>query len=180
MYIIGKNINLRTVTIEDAEFILSLRLDSGKNKFISKVDNDIDMQVKWIENYKKRELQKIEYYFVIENNTKDSLGVVRLYDFKNDSFSWGSWIIKSGSPPHASIESALLIYEFSFNHLCFNSSHFDVRKENIKVIDFHKRLGANIISDDKLNYYFKYNKSDYESIKSKYKKYLPESIVVKF
>jgi len=178
MQVIGRNINLRTVTIEDAEFVLSLRMDSDRNKFISNVDNDICKQVEWIESYKIRESKKIEYYFVIENKTREQLGVVRLYDFVNESFCWGSWIIKKGSPPYASIESALLVYELSFYHLLFDSSHFDVRKENIKVIDFHIRFGAKIISDDELNYYFKYNKIDYESIKSKYKKYLPDNVVV--
>ncbi|MBW6512830.1 MAG: GNAT family N-acetyltransferase [Desulfuromonadaceae bacterium] len=178
MDVVGKNINLRTVTTDDAEFILSLRSDSDRNKFISKVDNDIDKQIKFIIEYKIRELSKEEYYFVIESKNQELLGVVRIYDFVDDSFCWGSWIIKSGSPSYVAIESALLIYEVSFNHLMFNSSHFDVRRENTKVLDFHKRLGAKIVSNDQLNYYFKYDKSDYELIKLKYSKYLPDVVLV--
>ena len=45
------------------------------------------MQVEWIQNYKEREANKLEYYFIIEDKlTKEKYGTVRLYDFREDSF----------------------------------------------------------------------------------------------
>ena len=59
----GKNISLRLVNIEDANFILYLRLNQGS--FLSKTNPSLDLQKEWIENYKEREKNKEEYYFII-------------------------------------------------------------------------------------------------------------------
>jgi len=173
MVIQGKNTNLRLVEIDDAEFILNLRLDQTKSRYISKVENDLSKQINWLKEYKKREQAKTEYYFIIENKNDEKCGVLRLYDFIADSFCWGSWILKENSPSYMAIESALLVYEFAFYNLKFNKSHFDVRIKNEKVVAFHTRLGATVTGSDELNYYFNYTKESYEKIKNKYKKYLP-------
>ena len=72
--------------MDDAEFILNLRLDEELNQFISKVDDDIKKQKKWLKKYKKREAQEKEYYFIIESKSGKQYGTVRLYDFKDESF----------------------------------------------------------------------------------------------
>jgi len=118
----------KLVSLNDAEFILSLRLDENKNKHLSSVANNLNAQKEWIESYKKREENNLEYYYIIVIG-EEKLGTVRLYDFKGDSFSWGSWILKKGVPPYAAIESALLVYEIAFYKLGFKCSHFDVRKD---------------------------------------------------
>jgi RimJ/RimL family protein N-acetyltransferase len=172
MIIEGKNINLRTVEIEDAEFIYVLRTNPEKSKYLSKISENINDQIEWIKNYKQRENENKEFYFVIESKEKEKLGLVRVYDIKNNSFSWGSWIIKEDAPKSTAIESALQIYEFGFYNLKFQKSHFDVRKGNDKVIAFHQRFGAKIVDEDELDYFFNFEKSDYEIIKEKYKRYL--------
>ena len=172
MLICCKNLNLRTVAIEDAEFIYNMRQNQNKTKYLSKVTGTVESQKEWIKNYKQREEEKKEFYFVIESKDKEKLGLVRMYDFQDESFCWGSWLIKEDAPKTTAIESALQIYEFGFYSLGFEKSHFDVRKENDKVIAFHQRFGAKIIDEDKLNYFFNFEKSDYEIIKEKYKRYL--------
>lgn len=172
MLICGKNINLRTVEIEDAEFIFSMRQNQNKTKYLSKVTGTVESQKEWIKNYKQREEEKKEFYFVIELKDEKKLGLVRMYDFQDDSFCWGSWLIKEDAPKTTAIESALQIYEFGFYNLGFEKSHFDVRKGNDKVIAFHKRFGAKIVDEDELDYFFNFEKSDYEIIKEKYKRYL--------
>ena len=172
MVIIGKNIHLRTVEIEDAEFIFSMRQNQNKTKYLSKVTGTVDSQKEWIKNYKQREEEKKEFYFVIESKDKEKLGLVRMYDFQDESFCWGSWLIKEDAPKTTAIESALQIYEFGFYSLGFERSHFDVRKGNDKVIAFHKRFGAKIVDEDELDYFFNFEKNDYEITKEKYKRYL--------
>ncbi|GAB4223628.1 MAG: hypothetical protein Kow0076_6160 [Francisella sp.] len=172
MIIYGKNINMRTVKIEDAEFIYSMRQNQDKTKYLSKVTGSVESQKDWIKEYKQREDAQKEFYFVIESKNEDKLGLVRMYDFKDDSFCWGSWLIKEDAPKTTAIESALQIYEFGFYHLRFEKSHFDVRKGNDKVIAFHQRFGAKIVDEDELNYFFIFEKSDYELIKEKYKRFL--------
>ncbi len=172
MLIEGKKINLKTVESDDAEFIYELRRNEDKTKYLSKVSGTIESQKEWIINYKKREENNQEFYFVIESKSEEKLGLVRMYDFQDDSFCWGSWLIKENSPKATAIESALQIYEFGFFKLGFKKSHFDVRKGNHKVIAFHKRFGAKKIDENELDYFFNFEKSDYEVTKKRYKRYL--------
>ena len=172
MIIYGKNINMRTVTTEDAEFIYNMRQNQNKTKYLSRVTGTVESQKEWIKNYKQREEEKKEFYFVIESKDKRKLGLVRMYDFQDNSFCWGSWLIKEDAPKTTAIESALQIYEFGFYSLGFEKSHFDVRKGNDKVISFHQRFGAKIVDEDELDYFFNFEKSDYEITKEKYKRYL--------
>lgn len=172
MIIYGKNINMRTVETSDAEFIYSMRQNETKTKYISRVSGTVETQREWIKNYKTRENEKKEFYFVIESKESEKLGLVRMYDIKNDSFCWGSWLIKEDALKTTAIESALQIYEFGFYNLGFEKSHFDVRKGNDKVIAFHQRFGAKIIDENELDYFFDFKKVDYEVIKKKYKRYL--------
>lgn len=172
MQISGKNINMRTVETKDAEFIYTMRQNETKTKYLSKVDGTVESQKEWIKNYKDREREKQEFYFVIESKKKEKLGLVRMYDFQNDSFCWGSWLINEDAPKTTAIESALQVYEFGFYVLGFQKSHFDVRKGNDKVIAFHTRFGAKIVDEDGLDYFFNFEKSDYEITKEKYKRYL--------
>ena len=142
MIIYGKNINMRTVEIEDAEFIYNMRQNQNKTKYLSKVTGTVESQKEWIKNYKQREDEQKEFYFLIESKDKEKLGLVRMYDFQDESFCWGSWLIKEDAPKTTAIESALQIYEFGFYSLGFEKSHFDVRKGNDKVISFHQRFGG--------------------------------------
>ncbi|MEA1891135.1 MAG: GNAT family N-acetyltransferase [Campylobacterota bacterium] len=172
MLICGKNINLRAVELEDAEFIFALRTNQDKTKYLSKVTGTIEDQRTWIKSYKVKELNKEEFYFVIESKVKEKLGLVRVYDFIDSSFSWGSWIIKDGAPTSTAIESALQIYEFGFYKLNFKRSHFDVTKGNDKVLSFHKKFGAVVIDETPQNYMLNIDETQYIKTKQKYKRYL--------
>jgi len=161
----AKDINFRFAEISDAEFILSLRVDTRYNQHLSQVDSSIAEQIKWLEKYKVRENKGEEFYFIIQRNMDNKpIGTVRLYDFiKNESsFCWGSWILNENKPPKAAVQSAVLIYEYAFYKLGFNRSHFDVRKENTGVINFHLRFGAKQIGSTEDDILFYFYKSEYE------------------
>ena len=172
MKIVGKNINLRTVEIDDADFIYEMRQNQDKTKYLSKIIGTVESQKEWIKNYKQRENEKKEFYFVIESKNEEKLGLVRMYDFQEESFCWGSWLIKEDAPKTTAIESALQIYEFAFYKLSFDKSHFEVQKGNDKVVAFHKRFGAKIVNENEKEFFFNFEKTDYEITKEKYKRYL--------
>lgn len=165
----SKTISLRLVEPSDANFILKLRLDKRYNSFISAVKNDVESQRSWIINYKKDEAEKRQFYFIIERNDGTPCGTVRVYDLKSDSFCWGSWILNEDKTRYAAIESALLVYQFGFDKLGFKKSHFEVMKENVKVIEFHKKFGAKISSEDENNTYFQITKEDVARTLEKFK-----------
>lgn len=163
MQLKNKTIFLRFAEVSDAEFIHSLRINEDFNKYLSVVDDDIAKQENWLLEYKKREKQGLEYYFIICRNS-DSLpiGTVRVYDFigNKESFCWGSWILNENKTKYAALESALLIYDFAFFNLGFKRCHMDIRKKNIKVIEFHKRFGVEIVGEtdlDLIGYYYPHN-----------------------
>ncbi len=166
-----KHISFRLARVADSEFILSLRLNEHKNKYLSPVDNDLDAQKEWLLRYEGREREKKEFYYIIEGVDGRKLGAVRIYDFQGDSFCWGSWILTDDAPSYAAIESALFVYEVGFYQLGFKSSHFDVRKDNTKVFNFHRKFGAVVTREDPENYYLRISKSTYENTKTRYQKF---------
>jgi RimJ/RimL family protein N-acetyltransferase len=171
----GKTLVFRDVKTSDAAFILSLRTDSLKSKHLSKTSPELDKQIAWLKSYEN----KInEAYFIIESSAEEQLGTVRLYDQQDDSFCWGSWILKSGAPQSAAIESALMVYSYAIDLLGFKRAHFDVRKENESVWRFHERFGAVRFAETELDYLYAI---DYDKIKSsqkRYQKYLNSPLVI--
>lgn len=166
----GKKLYFREVVLADVEFILSLRTDPGKNRYLSPTTSDVSQQRAFIERYQQ---SLTDYYFIICDWKARSLGTVRIYDIQGDSFCWGSWILSADAPTSSAIESALLLYDFAFYSLHYKSSHFDVRKDNLSVVDFHKRFGAFITQMDESNYFFKYPLDSYDSARKKYRRFLP-------
>lgn len=171
---VAKHIRFRLVEKEDAAFILSLRIDPEKNRFLSPVENNLNAQKQWIAEYKEREKRNREFYFIIESKQGEKLGTIRLYDFREDSFCWGSWILKQGAPVYAAIESALSVYEIALKRLGFKQSHTDVRKGNITVKNFLLQCGAEITGEDELNTYFRLTEEVYKKTRRNYRRFLLE------
>ena len=169
-FVRGKHIALREITPDDADFLVRLRTDPDLGKHLSPTAADVEQQRKYIFNYLA---SLADYYFIITDWEQHPLGTIRIYDIQGSSFCWGSWILSKEAPSSAAIESALLIYDFAFFALHYDKSHFDVRKANTKVVDFHKRFGARIVREDELNYYFEYDSDTYLKIRQKYARYLP-------
>lgn len=168
--ICGQAIDLRLAEVDDADFILGLRLDPRLSRFLSATPQSLDLQRQWLAHYKERERQGLEYYFIIETKQRQPCGTVRLYDFRGRSFSWGSWIIRPGCSPWISIESALLVYRCGFEDLGFAESHFEVRKDNTRVVAFHRRFGAEILREDGQDYYFRFLNASFPSARERYER----------
>lgn len=129
-------------------------------------------QKKWIKSYKIEETAQKQFYFIIERLDGTPCGTVRVYDLKEDSFCWGSWILNDNKTRYAALESAFLVYKFGFETLGFKKCHFDVMKENVKVISFHKKMGAIATGEDDRNYYFNIAKEAVNKSKTKFSKLL--------
>lgn len=171
----GKSLILRNASVTDARFILTLRMDENKSRHISKISGDLLSQESWLRDY---EMRKDEAYFIIENFQGIPLGTVRLYDAKEESFCWGSWILKDEAPANAAIESALMVYSFALKSLGFVSAHFQVHKSNARVCKFHERFGANRIFEDEIQYEYLISNSAIQLAMKKYYRYLPNGIVM--
>lgn len=130
----GAAYRLRPVKIDDAHTIIMIRLeDQQRNKYINKINDDVEVQEKWIENYYH---QHDDYYFVIENSlTGDAEGLIGIYDIKNGKGEWGRWVIKKTSL--AATESLDLIFKAAFDHIGLSEIYCRTIKDNTSVVSFH-------------------------------------------
>jgi len=173
--ITSKTIFFKLADIDDAEFILELRTNATYNKHLSITKASLMDQRHWLKDYKLREKDNKEYYFIIyRKDSNERIGTVRLYDFIDNkkSFCWGSWILNERKTASSALESALLVYKVGFYSLGFEQSHFDVRKDNDKVIAFHKKMGAVETSKNDIDVFFNYTKEKFEERIVSFKKYL--------
>lgn len=168
----GQFCSLRLVETKDAEFILSVRTDEKKSKYLSKTDASLEKQVEWIEQYKIRESKALEYYFIIEDRQNQSVGTYRLYDIESEVATPGSWILVDGVELSVVIESVLLMYDFVFNRLKKKKIAFEVRKDNKKVIRFHQSYGSICTHENDIEKFFEFKAGQYAEMKSRMIKYI--------
>ncbi len=174
--VFGKNVIFRNANVDDAEFILNLRTDPIKGKYLSSTSTDLNLQIAWLEKYAMDDTQ---IYFIIENKSGERFGTVRIYDKREDSFCWGSWILRDGRPSGFAIESALMVYSFALA-LGFKNSHFDVRKNNESVWRFHERFGAIRVGENNEDYFYRISYSNIKKSIENYKKYLPNGVKIDY
>jgi len=168
----GHSIDLVNACEADANFILSLRTDVNKSKFLSQTSADVDKQKQWLNAYA---LDTEQAYFIIKTKDGKNIGTVRLYDIQGDSFCWGSWILVHDAPRNASIESAIIIYKYALAR-GFHRAHFDVRKGNTSVWKFHERFGAVRVAETDEDYLYEIDEASILSSLTRYQKYLPNEI----
>ena len=172
--IMGKALTFRDADVDDAAFILSLRTDEKKSQYLSAVSTDISAQQAWLASYASATDQA---YFIIEYQD-EPIGTIRLYDAQEDSFCWGSWILKDGRPSHAAIESALVVYAYAVDYLGFKRAHFTVHKGNQRVWEFHERFGAQRVDEAEGEYLYSVSSTAIEQSRIKYAKFLAGSVAV--
>ena len=162
----GKTLKFRNVDLDDAAFIVELRL--AKGQFLSPTDGDIAKQEEWIKEYHRR---PGEAYFIIAKDNKP-YGTVRLYNAIGNRFSWGSWILMDGAPQSAAIESACMVYRYGFQ-LGFRGAHFEVNRSNESVWKFHERFGAKRVKQSETEYFYVIDEGAIEASLQKYSRFLP-------
>lgn len=153
-------LSVRLVNEDDADFILSLRTDVHLARFIHQTDDNLDKQVEWIRQYKKREREGREYYFIYSNN-KQPVGLNRIYNIYDYYGTIGSWICSPENDTEISLATYILMFDLMFDYIKLDITIFDVRKENKHVWKLHKMLGAKIVGESDIDYYFILNKVTY-------------------
>ncbi len=151
-----------------------MRTDTEKSRYLSAVSGELADQQAWLKSYAHDDAQA---YFVIEYQSVP-IGTVRLYEPKGESFYWRSWILTKNRPNHAAIESSLMVYAYAVDHLGFQCAHFEVRKGNERVWQFHERFGAKRVSENELEFFYEINRSAIDHSRNHYKRFLPTSVTV--
>ena len=163
MMVVGSRLTFREATAADAAFVLRLRIDPVLNEFLSSTANDLDAQAAWIESAAEDPSQL--YYIISAGN--EPVGTVRLYEQRDKSFCWGSWILSADAPKSGAIESTMMVYSLGLA-LGFTAAHFDVRRGNVKVWQYHERTGAKRVRENDLDYYYAIGRDEIHSFLDRY------------
>lgn len=166
-------IEVRLADLEDSEFILSLRTNDKLSRFIHSTDNDVEKQISWMKEYKKRENKGEDYYFVYSKNGVP-FGVNRIYDIsaEKNTGTGGSWLCKRGTDVEDSMATLVIMRDIMFDILNLDYDIFDVRKQNKKVQNIHIMLGAKNIGETELDFLYSLSKEDYKKNKDSFLKLL--------
>lgn len=160
-------IHVRLVNESDADFIVKLRTDSRLGRYIHQTSENVELQKKWIRDYKKREADGLEYYFVFSFQGEDC-GVARLYDIKGVDFVSGSWVFSPSAPVGVSILGSILTKEIAYEFLHLENDYADMRKENKSVVRFNMSFEPEILREDEENIYVKFDRTKFEQHKKKH------------
>lgn len=162
-------IDVRLADFKDSEFILSLRTNDKLSKFIHSTDNDLKKQIAWMKEYKIREKEGIDYYFIYSKNGIP-FGVNRIYDISEDNSigTGGSWLCKRGTNVEDAMATLIIMRDILFDILNLQYDKFDVRKPNKKVQNIHKMLGAIKVGETELDYLYSLSKEDYHQHKDNF------------
>ncbi|WP_231427793.1 GNAT family N-acetyltransferase [Pedobacter sp. Leaf250] len=166
--LIGKHVSLRSAAIDDAEFILDLRLDPERNQFINATPQSVDSQRNWIAD---QLIRSGDYYFILENRSGENVGTGGIYNIIDGKFNCGRWIIKKHTSPAIAIESIVLSYHFAFNQLQLEVAEFEVRKDNVKVVNFHLSYGAVKKSETDIDVFFEFPKNNFHEMLQKFRNF---------
>lgn len=153
-------LHCRLVKESDASFIVKLRSDEKRGRFIHHTDQDVSKQADWIKDYKERESRGEEYYFIYDIDGVP-FGVNRIYNIEDDHCTEGSWVCLPIEDSSKSIASALIVRDIIFELLGFDYDIFDVRLENKKVRNFHKISGASLTGKTDIDALYSLTKEDY-------------------
>jgi hypothetical protein len=164
------DVAFRFVEEADADFILQLRTDKRKAKYISRTIYDVERQKDWIREYKQREKAGSEYYFFITCGNAPT-GVIRLYNIHDGSFEVGSIVLTDKAPIHCVLATTIMAKEIAFELLELDLEISETYADNKHVVklqkSWNKKLVETRFDDVGENLLFNLTRDDYFLIKPK-------------
>lgn len=133
----GRFVDLKSVTVDDAEFTRSIRLDPEFADFFPKLNNTIEQQKHWIESHKTKEG---DYFFVVWDKNGNRIGTIAVYDFVGTCCESGRLAIKGNA--FQSIEAQMLVFKFAFETLGMDTVLGYIFADNDRAIRFNKQFGC--------------------------------------
>jgi RimJ/RimL family protein N-acetyltransferase len=154
---------LRLVERSDAEFILRLRTDPVLSRYLNPTDDSLEKQLRWMEEYEKREQSGTDFYFIIEDHRGIPLGTFRLYniDGKSGVYEAGSWIVSPDAPRETANESFYLLFDYAFAEHDLAVYEGVVRRDNKKSLQFNICCGNKVYREDEQNCYVRMTEQDF-------------------
>ncbi len=136
-------LKVRLVNENDADFIVSLRSDPNKTKYMVTLNHEIESQIRWMKEYKKREKEGLDYYFIYSSLNNKPIGVNRLshINCREKTAVTASWITIGGLI-YEPFLMQLILNEIAFNLLEINILKGQIHIKNNKLIRFFELFDA--------------------------------------
>lgn len=158
------DLRVRLVGLQDAPFIISLRSDATRTKYMITLDDDVQKQEQWIRDYKIRERKGEDYYLVYEllDGTLVSVNRISQISFTESKCKAAGWIKKKRAKVN-SMAVFILQKEIIFNLLGLNYFYSDLHQDNKSVLRYYKAFDVKPVMKKNDFLYFDFYKSDFES-----------------
>ena len=149
----------------DAEFICDIR-NNYKARLLNGSVSDINQQIEWIHEYKVREKEELEFYFIFWNES-ERIGTIRFIKMDETTFESGSWLFVDNVPLNVIIKAELFCKDFAFEYYSFSNCYFYMNKKNKQVIRFHNMFNPVMIKEEKDHVHFLLSRETYYQNKNR-------------
>ncbi|WP_025124802.1 GNAT family N-acetyltransferase [Myroides odoratimimus] len=147
------DLDVRLVEDSDAEFIVGLRSDIERTTYMVSVENDINKQITWINNYKIQEKKGTDYYLLyLKNGVKIGVNRISHIDLVNKRGKLANWIKIRSEKGDANAMFKIWIYIY-FEVLGLDNFFSDVHIDNVRCLSYFKECGFTIDDDVNLRGY---------------------------
>lgn len=133
----GKFVNLRSVTENDAAFILSIRNNPEISKYLPPLHITVEQQQDWIT---KQRADSDSYYFIIEDKEHSNIGTISIYNIVDRHAEAGRFCSVGDAVKNS--EAALLNADFIFYTLKLEFIDIWVYKDNKPLLSLNNGFGC--------------------------------------
>jgi len=137
--LIGKYVDLKSVSVDDAEFTIIIRNDEILSKFLPKIKTTIEQQIKWI---KKQQEDPSDYFFVVWDKEGNRIGTMGLYNIHDGKAESGRLVVKGNA--FQAIETQLLCVDFGFEVLGLEELYSYVMSGNESALRCVQLFGSEV------------------------------------
>lgn len=137
----GRYVDLKSATIEDAEFTLGIRTDPELTKYLPRISNTLEQQKMWIEQQRQK---AGDYFFVVWDKKGNRIGTNSLYNINGEEGESGRLAIRGNS--FQSIEAQLLMSDFSYNIIGLKDVISFVQEGNDKALRYGTTFGGVVVN----------------------------------
>ena len=138
-------LKVRLVNENDAHFILSLRANVERTKYMLTLDKNIEKQKRWIRQYKKRESEGLDYYFIYSNLEDKPIGLNRISRINTlNKTAKDASLIAIKDLEYEAPKMIIIRNEIVLNSLGMEKLWGEVYKKNINAIKIFRLFGYEI------------------------------------
>ena len=149
----GMFVDLRSITLDDAEFSYNIRADKRNRDTVGQLAPSLEAQKDFI-RWQMQEPN--DYYFVVLNKKGERIGLVGIYDIHGDIGEFGREV-NMGEPTEI-MEVGVLLSSFCINTLHLKRICYVIYENNVGNINNAKKRGGifikNVVRSGKKALYF--------------------------